>query len=387
MQEAGRILVVDDKPRNLRMISSILGATYEMIGVGSGQEALDVLHGESGGACCDRPDIVLLDATMPKMSGFEVCRKLRDNPSTAHIPVAIITSLDSLKEKVRAMESGADDLISRPLDQVELRARVQSMLRVSRLRLALDEAEKKPSASSRKRSRTDRATFAREIVHDLRGPLSGIIGNAQLLQARAATEDFELTQLAVHILDASRLMHQRLSDILDICLFEEKKRDLRLDKADVRAAADVVLNELSDLADANELNLELEPAVDDASAPRVFADADAGLLLRIIGNLIVTGIHHTPPGGTVRVVVGKPVEGRIEVHVVDTGEIIDGDLQNAVFETGIRAAKKRHPKTPLDKAVALNFCKLAIEAHGGRLWLEENASGGNTFGFILPEAK
>ena len=87
-----------------------------------------------------------------------------------------------------------------------------------------------------------------------------------------------------------------------------------------------------------------------------------------------------------RVVVGKAVDGRIEVHVVDTGEIVTSELHDAVFKSGVRAARKRHPKTPLDRAIALNFCKLSIEAHGGRLWLEENAAGGNTFGFILPQA-
>jgi adenylate cyclase len=119
------ILVVDDLPQNVRLLDAVLSPHgFRVATASSGKEALDVLGKE-------HPDLVLLDILMPGIDGYEVCRRIRENPETAFLPVIMITASEG-EEKRRAIESGADDFIHKPFDQAELLARVRSLVRVKR---------------------------------------------------------------------------------------------------------------------------------------------------------------------------------------------------------------------------------------------------------------
>jgi class 3 adenylate cyclase len=124
---AGRVLVVDDTPVNLKLLADLLVAKgYEVVTATSGVEALARVEATAA-------DIVLLDVMMPGMSGYEVCRKIRENPATAMVPVVMVTALDPAQERVKGIEAGADDFLSKPIHQAELLARVRSLLRVKTL--------------------------------------------------------------------------------------------------------------------------------------------------------------------------------------------------------------------------------------------------------------
>jgi len=381
-RESGHILLVNDDPRSFKMIASLLGADYEVSRAGTLDAAMEILDEGSRGSCCAGVDTVILDAAMGGMSGFELCRRLRANPATSELPVAIVTSVDSLQEKVRAIEAGADDLIGPPIDQIELQARVRSLVRVSRLRRQLETRGSSPEGGSP--AATETAAFARLVAHDLRGPLAGILGNAQLLQAKAGSADPSLDKLASRVLESARQMQVRLSDILDVSLFEMGQRPLKLDPTNVRAAAAMVIEEYREYANTCEVALELEPSVQDPDQPVGVARADAGVLLRIFGNLVATSLKHTPAGGTIRIVVREQTAGKVEVHVADTGDVMCRDDQDSGAANAPVPANAARAVSPIEKNLALRYCRLAVEAHGGRLWLEQNAAGGNTFGFVLP---
>jgi class 3 adenylate cyclase len=128
-----KILVVDDTPVNVKLLADLLSVKgYAVVTAASGKEALDKVEAE-------QPDLVLLDVMMPGMTGYEVCRRLRDQPATAMLPVVMVTALDPGQERVKGIEAGADDFLSKPINQPELLARVRSLLRVKALHDELTE--------------------------------------------------------------------------------------------------------------------------------------------------------------------------------------------------------------------------------------------------------
>ncbi|RKY77588.1 diguanylate cyclase response regulator [candidate division KSB1 bacterium] len=123
-KKEAKILVVDDIAINLELQKAYLTAAgYKVIEAKSGQEALQKVRDE-------KPDLILLDVMMPKMSGYEVCKILKNDPETQFIPIIMVTALTSVEDKIRGIEAGADDFISRPFNKTELMARVKSLLRI-----------------------------------------------------------------------------------------------------------------------------------------------------------------------------------------------------------------------------------------------------------------
>ncbi len=123
MERQPKILMVDDTPKNIKLLEAVLAPRgYALVAAESGPEALEKVASE-------RPDLVLLDVIMPGMDGYEVCRRLRANPATQMLPVVMITASEE-REKVKAIEAGADDFIPKPFNQAELLARVKSLLRI-----------------------------------------------------------------------------------------------------------------------------------------------------------------------------------------------------------------------------------------------------------------
>ena len=127
MNTPARVLVVDDVEKNVRLLADILKFKgYEVITAGGGSEALDQVNAA-------QPDLVLLDVMMPDINGYDVCRKIRAEPRTATLPVVMVTALDPAQERVKGLEAGADDFLTKPINQAELLARVRSLLRVKDL--------------------------------------------------------------------------------------------------------------------------------------------------------------------------------------------------------------------------------------------------------------
>jgi len=122
-----KILVVDDTPHNVKMLVDLLAAKgYATVTASSGQEGLAKVEAE-------RPDLVLLDVMMPGMDGYEVCRQIRANPEYGILPVVMVTALDPTRERIKGLEAGADDFLTKPVNMAELIARVRSLLRIKDL--------------------------------------------------------------------------------------------------------------------------------------------------------------------------------------------------------------------------------------------------------------
>ncbi|MBM4102974.1 MAG: response regulator [Planctomycetes bacterium] len=126
-REKPLVLVVDDNEQNLELIVAYLeDVECQIISASNGMDALDIIQRKT-------PDLVLLDVMMPKISGFEVCRRIKNNPQTAEVPVIMVTALNELADIEKAINSGTDDFLSKPVNKWELITRVKTMLRLKHL--------------------------------------------------------------------------------------------------------------------------------------------------------------------------------------------------------------------------------------------------------------
>ena len=135
-----RVLIVDDVPANLKLLDAKLTAEYfDVLKASCGPEAIEV-------ATAQQPDIILLDVMMPGMDGFEVCRRLKSAPQTEHIPIIMVTALDQPRDRVQGLEAGADDFLTKPVNDLALFARVKSLVR---LKMVTDELRMREATGQR----------------------------------------------------------------------------------------------------------------------------------------------------------------------------------------------------------------------------------------------
>lgn len=156
-----RVLVVDDVPPNVKLLEAKLTSEYfDVLTAYSGPEALEVIARE-------HPDIVLLDVMMPGMDGFEVCKRIKADPATAHIPVVMVTALDQPSDRVTGLEAGADDFLTKPVQDLALFARVRSLVR---LKVMMDELRNRKTTGSQLGWDDDEA-----ILFDTTAPTDGSV--------------------------------------------------------------------------------------------------------------------------------------------------------------------------------------------------------------------
>jgi len=376
MERQAKILVVDDDQRNVRLMESILRSSgYPVVKAYDGEEALEKVAAEN-------PDLVLLDVMMPRMSGFEVCLRLRDRYETRLLPVIMVTALNSLEEKVRALELGADDFLSKPINKVELLAKLRSVLRVKSLHDEVEMTRKELEEKNKELVRMEefKEKLVQMVVHDLKNPLSGIMGNLQLLHIQGpGLEPERFNEILLRTEESSKQLLGMILNILDVGRLEENKLVLRLKSLQPAELVDSCLREAQGLATRQEIMLRREVG---EALPELTGDPD--LLVRVLGNLVSNALKHTPSRGRVELGAARAEEG-IEFWVRDYGEGIPPDLLPRIFDkfvVGTGAGEGR--ASAYDTGLGLTFCKMAVEAHGGAIRVDSSPGKGSTFSFTLP---
>lgn len=171
------ILLVDDQPDNISVLYNFLHQyDYELLVAENGESALSI-------AAKTHPDLILLDVMMPGIDGFEVCRQLKKDPATAEIPVIFMTALAKIDDKLEGFAAGGVDYITKPFQQAEALARIRTQLTISSQRKALLQKNHELDA------------FAHTVAHDLKNPLSSIVGNAELVSMECAEAHPNLAEM------------------------------------------------------------------------------------------------------------------------------------------------------------------------------------------------
>jgi signal transduction histidine kinase len=364
------VLVVDDDQRNVRLMESILrGSGYRVVKAYNGEEALHLVESE-------RPDLLLLDVMMPKMSGFELCQRLKGRYETRLLPVIMVTALNALEDKVQALEYGADDFLSKPINKVELLAKVRSVLRVKALQDELEARKSEIEAANQRLVRMQgfKDSMMQMVVHDLKNPLASIMGNIQLIQMQSVEmmTPARLAELLQRTQESARQLMRMILNILQIGKLEEQKMPLRLEPVPLHRVVQENLDEMMGLSARDGIRLENRVSPD-MPAPR----ADRELVSRVIANLLNNAFKHTPSGGQV-VVDAQQDGGHITLTISDTGEGIPEDLQPRIFEKFVAGESDAGKRMLFDSGLGLTFCHLAVDCHGGRIWLKSRPGEGTT---------
>ncbi len=372
MDGPAKILVADDAPDSVQLLEDLLRAAgYEVITAYDGLQALER-------ALVEQPNLVLLDVMMPKMDGFEVCRRLKQADHMRFTPVVLITILQDLEYKIRGLEAGADEFLSKPFNRLELLTRVRALLHTNALYRELQE-----SYEALRRMEALRNDLIGMIAHDLRSPLTVILGTLEVLaeDLRDVLSEEHSHAIGVAVRAARRQMGL-IHNILDVQRLEEGKMPLNLGRIDLQPII------LSAIGGAGlqatwrdiELTLDLPPDL-----PPV--RADAALVERILANVIDNALRHTSVGGRVHVSAGLLAEGQgggcVVVHVADTGPGVPEAEREAIFDK-FRQADTTQKGTQGTSGLGLAFCRMALEAQGGHIWVDSAPDWGAVFSFTLP---
>jgi two-component system, sensor histidine kinase and response regulator len=374
-QHGGGILVVDDTPANLALLTSVLkGKGHRVRAAPSGALALKA-------AAAQPPDLVLLDITMPEMDGFEVCRRLKESASLCGIPVIFLSALSETFDKVKAFSAGGVDYVMKPFQIEELEARIETHLALRRLQR---EVEAKNTELSERYARLKELEESRQrltemIVHDLKSPITAAMLNAMFVRDEAGLEG-EFAEAQENVVDSFEVLSRMTLDMLDAASAEQAALTPRLESLSLSELFQEVAAEVIGTARRARKTLVFEVRSDVRGVV-----ADRELLRRVLVNLLDNTFKYAPTGSEVRLEASLAGGGDYAIRVRDRGPGIPPDQRERIFELRARLERDAANHARTSRGLGLAFCRLAVDAHGGRIWAEDNALG-TTFALQLPIA-
>ncbi|MFH1007722.1 MAG: response regulator [Candidatus Latescibacterota bacterium] len=383
-----KILVVDDLPANIRVLKlRLLAEGYEVVEAADGLEALDQVAAE-------HPDLILLDVMMPKMNGYEVCRRLKTSEQTRLIPVVMVTALKETADRVKGLEAGADDFLSKPFDPTELQARVRSLLRIKSLYAELVRSEKMASLGK----------LVAGVAHEVNNPINFIYSNIPPLREyiddlKALIQLYEEKEIGLSPKDLEAIQNRK--DAIELAyLFEDLDKILQAFGDGATRVRDIVgsLTTFSrtdtgqpgevDLADGIETTLTL---LKTRYKERIVVHREYGEIPKVTGyrgplnhvfmNLLANAADAIAPGKKGNVWIRTQADGKdyVLLSVRDDGSGISKEDLGKIFDPFF-TTKQVGEGTGLGLSLTYGL----VETHGGRIWAESEEGKGSTFWVRLP---
>lgn len=288
------ILVIDDEPDNFDVIDALLSQeNYQLEYAASGRDAIASLDSYN-------PDLILLDVMMPDVDGVEICRQLKKIPTWQAVPIIMVTAISSKDNLARCLGAGADDFIGKPVNGLELRARVKSMLR---LKHQYDELQGLLQL---------REDLVKMILHDVRNPLSGLLLGLELLRSPNYPEAKRLHRLET-VYSLAKSVQTIVEDLLQVTLTEAGQLNLNYDLVDLGTLAQSCLTRFE--AIASQKNLSLVSQLPET--PLTGIELDAALFQRVLDNLLANAIKFSPQGSQITLAVRELTPEQIQIEVID----------------------------------------------------------------------
>ncbi|MFQ5656779.1 MAG: sensor histidine kinase [Candidatus Methylomirabilales bacterium] len=355
METGAKILVVDDNEQDLSLIRAILRRHgYDPLLARSGEEAIrQVLQ--------DPPDLILLDVMMPGMDGFEVCRRLKDEQGTRLTPIVIMTALDQPEDEIRGIEAGADDFLTKPVNQPELMARVRRALKFNQDLLAAQ------ATLVRKTRMAAMGEIAAAVAHEGRNLLGALNNCVRLLRTNP-----HITGDDAEVLDIIQGESQRLNQIASDFVAFGRPEPPHFQDVDLHEFIDETSTHLQ-LDDRSSSSIAFVRQFD-PSLPKVRADRD--LLRRAIWNLFLNALQAMEEKGELRVET-RSTGSQVEIAVRDTGPGIPATALPNIFDPFYSTKSGR-------AGLGLPIVRRIVEQHGGQITVDSQQGVGTCFVVALP---
>ncbi len=356
MTHLPHILIVDDDNTARQTVEMLLlRQGYDLHFATNGREALASLETLV-------PDVILLDVMMPGMDGFAVCQQLKTHPIWQHVPVVMVTALDSKEDMVRALDAGADDFINKPVNGLELRARVRSMLRIK---------QRHDELQSTLQLREDLSNM---IMHDIRNPLTTMNVYCDLLAPLIPTAGTDAFQTI--IAQVNRLSSY-VTDLLMMAKMERGQLVLQTTPVDINESVRLVYENYAPLAEQKGIRLQVDVPPE---SPMMVMDAH--LWQRVLDNLMMNALKFSRTGGKVVLQVTRPRPNHIRLDLSDEGPGILPEHREIIFDKFRIVATGRRDVQQV--GLGLAFCRMVVEAHRGRIYTTANPPQGAIFTVEFP---
>lgn len=370
------ILIIEDSQENLDLLVYFLKPQgYNIITVKDGLSGLQKVEET-------HPDIILLDIMLPKMDGYEVCERVKKNPKTKSIPIIILTALKDLKDKVRALEVGADDFLTKPFENIELLARVKSLLRIKDYHVEVEEKNKELAEKNESLLRMDKfkEDLVNLIIHDMKNPLFVIQGNLQMMSMTMQNQDADsLKKYTQRIERSSQQLLRMVVNLLDISRIEEGTIELKNENANINDMIDEIVQRIKDYPENQHKQIvsDLDPLLPEVKI-------DKSVMERVLESLINFSVTNVLDEGKITLSTLLSENKGIQFIVHDNGSQIPENYHDKIFEK-FSQSEIKNDGYRIDRALGLTFCKLAVQAHQGQMWLDLGNKVGNRFIVEIPQ--
>ncbi len=366
--EARKTIVVVDDDRSIRTLleMGLKKEGYVVSSFENGQAALDALPEI-------KPDLVLSDWMMPVMDGVAFCKRVKADPEMKSIFFVLLTAKTQGSDKIEGLDSGADDYLTKPVQMLELAAKVRSALRIKELQIEL---EKRNTELQRLNDIKD--DFLGMAAHDLRNPLGVISLWTESLLAEALGKFTEEQKRAGEvILKHTDAMLFLINDLLDIAAIESGKVKFEWWTGPVQNVVKEVAESNRVLAEKKGIDLTYHEAPE-----LLVARYDPRRIEEVLRNLVSNAIKFTPKQGKIRVSL-TPAEGFVRVEVADTGCGIAPAEKQKLFQK-FQKLSSRPTAGERGTGLGLAIVKKLVELHGGEVGVDSDLGKGSTFWFTLP---
>lgn len=360
------ILIVDDNPGNLQLLGSLLSLNhFDVVAAIDGVQALEFVEKTT-------PDIILLDMIMPNLSGLDVCKRLKSNPSLSEIPVIFITALNEVEDKINAFAAGGADFITKPIVEEEVIARIRVHLENSRLLKQLKETNEYLKDINALKDK-----FLGIAAHDIRSPLAGISGLLEtIIEGGIGEINPQQREMLTLAFNSSKQVFNIVGDLLDISVIESGNLSLNYEPASLTQIVEerVRFHQYS----IKKKNIAIQTHLKET--PPILIDK--GRIEQVLDNLLSNAAKFSPENSEIHVSVTL-TEKTIEFGVQDKGPGLSQHDQEKLF--GIfRKLSAKPTSGEKSSGLGLAICKKIIDAHKGTIQVTSSPGDGATFTVSLP---